>query len=88
MKVAQSYPTLCSSTDCIPPGFFVLGILQVIILEWVAVFLSRGSFDPGIKPRSPALQADSLPSELSRLMSKLKIDFYLKHIDKFLQGIY
>ena len=45
-------------------------------------------FWPEMKPRSPALQADSLPSELSRLMSKLKIDFYLKHIDKFLQGIY
>ena len=80
------------------------GILQAIILEWVAISFSRGSFqpwdqtqvscivggfftswstreaqeywsglpcpppgelpDPGIKPRYPALQANSLPSEV------------------------
>jgi len=66
MKVAQSCPPLCSSMDCILPGFSVLRILQVIILEWVVVSLSRGPFDPGIELRSPVLQADSLPSELSR----------------------
>ena len=37
----------------------VHGILQARILEWVAVPFSRGSF----QPRSPALQADSLPAE-------------------------
>ena len=31
------------------------------ILEWVAMAFSRDRPDPGIKPRSPALQADSLP---------------------------
>jgi len=35
----------------------------VRILEWVAVPFSRESSDPGIKPRSPASQADSLLSE-------------------------
>ena len=35
------------------------------ILEWVAYPFSRGSSRPGIKPGSPALQADSLPTELS-----------------------
>ena len=51
--------------------YTVRGILQVRILEWVAVPFSRGSSqprdlpNPGIKPRSPALQADSLPTELS-----------------------
>ena len=39
------------------------GILQARILEWVAFPFSRGSFQPGIEPRSPALQADSLPAE-------------------------
>ena len=39
------------------------GIFQARILEWVAHPFSRGSSQPGIKPRSPALQADSLPSE-------------------------
>ena len=33
------------------------------ILEWVAFPFSRGSFQPRIEPRSPALQADSLPAE-------------------------
>ena len=41
----------------------VHGILQVRILEWVA-FPSPGDFPKwGVKPGSPALQADSLPSE-------------------------
>ena len=33
------------------------------ILEWVAFPFSRDLPNPGIKPRSPALQADSLPAE-------------------------
>ena len=32
-----------------------VGILQARILEWVAIFLSRGSSDPGIEPASHAL---------------------------------
>ena len=41
----------------------VHGILQARILEWVA-FHSPGDLpNPGIKSRSPALQADSLPAE-------------------------
>ena len=39
------------------PGSSVHWILQAIILEWIAVSFSRGSPDPGIKPRSPALSA-------------------------------
>ena len=39
--------------------------IQARILEWVAFPFSRGSSQPkpGIKPRSPALQVDSLPAE-------------------------
>ena len=33
------------------------------ILDWVAFSFSRGSSYPGIKPRFPALQVDSLPAE-------------------------
>ena len=33
------------------------------MLEWVAYPFSSGSSRPGIKPGSPALQADSLPAE-------------------------
>ena len=43
-----------------------LGILQSRIPEWVA-FPSPGDLpNPGIEPRSPTLQADSLPSEPPR----------------------
>ena len=58
VKVAQSSPTLCDSMD-----YAVCGILQARILEWVAVSFSRGSSQPGIEPRSPTLQVDSLPAE-------------------------
>ena len=33
-------------------------------MEWIVIPFSRDLPDAGIKPRSPALQADSLPSEL------------------------
>ena len=48
---------------CSPPGSSVHGILQARILEWLAFPFSKGSFQPRIKPRSPPLQADCLPSE-------------------------
>ena len=35
------------------------------ILEWVAIPSPADRPDPGIEPGSPALQADSLPTELS-----------------------
>ena len=58
VKVAQSCLTLCDSMN-----YTVHEILQIIILDWVALPFSRGSPNPGIKPRSPALQVDSLPAE-------------------------
>ena len=57
--VAQSCPALCDPMDCSPPGSSVHEILQARILEWVAMSFSRELPDPGIKPRSPALQVDS-----------------------------
>ena len=42
-KSLQSCLTLCDTLDCSPPGFPVHGILQVRILEWVAISSSRGS---------------------------------------------
>ena len=41
-----------------------MGVLQARILEWVAISFSKGSFQTIIQPGSPALQADSLPTEL------------------------
>ena len=43
----------------------VHGILQARILEWVASPFSRDLPNPGIKPRFPALQVNSLPAEPS-----------------------
>ena len=64
MLVAQPCPNSCDLMDCRPPGSSVHGVLQAGILECAANPFSRGYFpDPGIKPRSPTLQAVSLPSE-------------------------
>ena len=63
--------------DCI-----VHGILQTRILEWVAFPFSRGSSQPGIEPRSPVLQADSLPAEPWGKPWKKSYDQPRKHIKK------
>ena len=49
---------------CSLPGSSVHGILQAGILEWVAISFSRRSFWSRDQTQSPALQANSLPSEL------------------------
>ena len=41
--VAQSCQTFC---ECSPPVSSVHGILQARMLEWVAIFSSRGSSQP------------------------------------------
>ena len=46
VKVTQLCPTLCNPMDYSMPGSSVHGILQVRILEWVAVPFSRGSSQP------------------------------------------
>ena len=62
VKVIQSCLTLWDSMD-----YIVHGILQAGILEWVAFPFPRGSHNPGIKLRSPTLQADFfLPAEPPR----------------------
>ena len=58
-----SYIWLCNPMDCSPLDSSVHGIFQARILEWVAIPFSRDLADPGIKPRSPSLQVDSLLSE-------------------------
>ena len=56
---AQFYPTLCNPMDYSPPGSSVHGILQTTILEQVSIPFSGDVPDPGIEPRSLALQANS-----------------------------
>ena len=68
--VTQSYLTLCDPKDYSLPGSSVHGILQARILEWVAIPFSKGSF---LTLGSPALQADSLLSELPVKLTSLQI---------------
>ena len=61
-KVKVKVTHLCL-TLCDPMDYTVHGILQARILEWLAFPFSRDLPNPGIEPRSPTLQADSLPAE-------------------------
>ena len=54
-EVAQSCRTLCDPVDCSLPGSSVHGIFQAIVLEWIAISVSRDPPDPGIEPGSPTL---------------------------------
>ena len=60
--VTQFCPTLCHPMDYRPPGSFVYGQEY-----WSGLPCSPSGDlpDPGIKPRSPSLQVDSLPTEPS-----------------------
>ena len=42
-EVAQSCPTLCDPMDYSLPGSSLHGIFQARVLEWAAIFFSRGS---------------------------------------------
>ena len=55
--------TLHNPKDCNLPGSSVHVISQARILEWITILFSRDLPDPEIKPGTPALQVDSLPSE-------------------------
>ena len=59
MCMCKSYPTLCEPID-----YTAHGILQARTLWSGKRFPSPGDLpNPGIEPRSPTLQADSLPAE-------------------------
>ena len=58
--VTQSHLTLCNPVDSSPPGSSVHRILQARTWKWVAIPPPGYLPNPGIKPRSPKLQADSL----------------------------
>ena len=61
--VTQSHLTLCNPVDSSPPGSSVHRILQARTWKWVAIPPPGYLPNPGIKPRSPKLQADSLLPE-------------------------
>ena len=69
--VVQSFLILWYLMDCSPPGSMVLVTIYMSMEFCRHKYWSRLTFpspgdlpNPGIKPRSPALQANSLPSEL------------------------
>ena len=45
--MSQLCPVLCHPMDCSPPGSSVHGMLQAIILEWVAISFSSNYRDKG-----------------------------------------
>ena len=62
-EVTQSYPTLCDPTDCTFQALPSMGFSRQEYWSGLP-FPSPGDIpNPGIEPRSPALQADSSPSE-------------------------
>ena len=61
--VSKSCPTLSDPIDCSPSGSSVHGILQARLLSELPCPLQGDLSNPGIEPRSPTLQADSLPAE-------------------------
>ena len=77
---AQSYPALCDSMDCSPPGSSVHGIFQARILEWVAISSSMGSS----RPRAPTRllnillwQAGDLPLSHQKALAQLHATSHL-----------
>ena len=54
-------PNSCDPMDYSPLGSSVHRIFQARVLEWGAIFSSWDLPNPGIKPGSPALQADPSP---------------------------
>ena len=55
----------CDPKDCAHQVPLSMGILQARIVQWLAYPPPGYLPNPGFKPRSPALQADSLLSEPS-----------------------
>ena len=58
--------------DCSPPASSVHGVSQIRILEWVAISYSRGSSQPGIQPKSPALAGGFFTTALIRTPDHLR----------------
>ena len=74
VKVIQLYPTLWDPMDCSLPGSSVHWIFLGKNTGVGSYFLLQGSLpDPGIEPKSPALQADSLLSEIPGAQIVLRV---------------
>ena len=63
VKLLSCVPTLCDPMDCRLSGFSIHGIFWQEYWSGLPIPSPGYLPNPGIKPRSPALQADSLPTE-------------------------
>ena len=78
--VAQLYPTLCDPVDCSPPISSVHGDSPGKNASGLLCPPPGDHPTPGTEPRSPTLQADSLPSEPpGKTMIHLG-NFFIKHV--------
>ena len=86
--VTQLSPTFCDPMDCSPPGFPVHGILQIRVLEWVAMPSSRGN-SPNSESEPTGRQCS--PKQQAWLSQKvkhsLKMDSYVGFLWSVLQNI-
>ena len=71
-EFAQSCPTVCDPMDCSPPGSSSMGFSRQEYWRGCHFLLQGNLPDPGIEPRSPALQADALTSELPGKPKKIR----------------
>ena len=81
--VTQLCPTLCNPIDCSPPGSSVyIGFSRQECWSGLP-FSSPGDLpNPGIEPRSSALQADSLPSEHQGNQELYEAFFFFYIVDR------
>ena len=56
-SVTHSCLILCNPSDYSPPGFSVHWIILIQIVEWVAIYPSKGSSQPRTELTSPAALA-------------------------------
>ena len=79
-QLLRSCPSLCDPTGCSPPDSSLRGILQAIILGWVAMSSSRGLPDPGTEPTSlmfPALRGGFFTTSTTWEAPKLLTDLHI-----------
>ena len=83
---AESCPTLCYPIDCNPPGSSVHRILQVKILDCVAISFSRGSSLPRDQIWVSCIAADSLPSEPPGISSQKPQVWKCQHLGAYFRA--
>ena len=89
-KSLQSCLTLCDPMDYSPPGSPSMGFSRQEYWSGLPLPSPRDLPNPGIKHRSPILQADSLPSEppIGPILTSSTGQFHLRNSLHFLSPIH